>query len=185
VTINRVFVLCTGRCGSRTLWRALQHVDGWTVGHESRAHYVEDRLRYPEHHIEVDNRLSFFLGSLARLYDGPNTLWVHLRRDPEAVAQSLLRTSWGTRQGVMSAWAGRIVRWPAGRVDRTGLASLAVEATEANIAEFLRDRNPVRIQIEEPRFGFAELWDRAGFTGDWEAARAEVQRKWTDGGVAL
>ena len=60
-----------------------------TVGHESRRDVVDDRLNYPANHIEVDNRLSWFLGSLERQY-GADAFYVHLVRDPNEVVESLL-----------------------------------------------------------------------------------------------
>ena len=86
----RVFVLCTGRSASTTLVRAFAHATNYTAGHETRSSMVAGRLDYPDEHIEADNRLVWFLGSLDRSYgDGP--CYVHLMRDPTAVAASFVR----------------------------------------------------------------------------------------------
>lgn len=85
-----VFVLSTGRCGSTTVARAFSHATNYTSGHETRSHLLSGRLEYPRDHIESDNRLSWFLGSLDRRY-GNDAWWVHLTRDEERVADSLWR----------------------------------------------------------------------------------------------
>src|SRR5690606_35448426 len=97
---DRWFVLGTGRCGTTALARALSAAVaaaglGWTVGHESRAHVygLGARLDYPACHVEADNRLCYFLGALAARH--PTAGYVHLTREPEAVARSLTRLSWG------------------------------------------------------------------------------------------
>lgn len=65
---SNVFVLCTGRCGSTTLFaQACQHIENYTASHESKIFLLGDkRLEYSQNHIEVDNRLSWFLGSLEK-----------------------------------------------------------------------------------------------------------------------
>ena len=76
-----VFVLCTGRCGSTTFSKAASHMTNITAGHETRCSLIGNlRLAYPPSHIEVDNRLSWFLGRLDCTY-GKNACYVHLQRD--------------------------------------------------------------------------------------------------------
>ena len=75
---SNVFVLCTGRCGSTTFVQACQHIENYTASHESKISLLGDqRLEYSQNHIEVDNRLSWFLGSLDKKY-GDNAFYVHL-----------------------------------------------------------------------------------------------------------
>jgi hypothetical protein len=85
-----VFVLSTGRCGSTTIARAFGHAVNFTSGHETRANFVDGRLDYPDQHIESDNRLCWFLGSLDRRY-GERARWIHLTRDPDEVIESYWR----------------------------------------------------------------------------------------------
>ncbi len=70
--------------------RACQRVTNYTCAHESRMNKIHGRLDYPDQHIESDNRLSWFTGSLDHLY-GDDVHYVHLVRDEEAVAESWLR----------------------------------------------------------------------------------------------
>ena len=101
-----VFILCTGRCGSTTFAKACGHIANYSSAHESRFGLVgEDRLDYPEDHIEADNRLSWMLGPLAKLY-GNEAFYVHLRRDNETTAASFERR-WGT--GIIEAYTSGVL----------------------------------------------------------------------------
>ncbi len=64
-----VFVLSTGRCGSTTFAKACTAITNFSVGHERNRMLVgEARWQYPEHHIEIDNRLIWMLGALEKHY---------------------------------------------------------------------------------------------------------------------
>lgn len=83
----RVFVLTTGRSGSVTFARSCSHITNYSSAHESRAaEYGAARFDYADQHIEIDNRLSWFLGGLEERF--PEARYVHLRRDPAADARS-------------------------------------------------------------------------------------------------
>ena len=79
-----VFVLCTGRCGSMTFAKACGHISNYTSAHESRKQLKpkapRERFIYLDFHIEVDNRLAWFLGTLNEIY-GTNAFYVHLKRE--------------------------------------------------------------------------------------------------------
>lgn len=61
----RIFVRGTGRAGSSSFTRASQHAENYKAAHESRSHlHSKERLDYPDEHIDVDNRLTWFLGLL-------------------------------------------------------------------------------------------------------------------------
>lgn len=169
-------MLCTGRCGSRTLARALRHATNWTVGHERNVKDVTDRLIYPDRHVEVDNRLAFFLGPLAHRY--PAATWVHLVRDPDATARSLAATSWRGKRGIMPAFAQRII-WSSADspAERLRAARVYVATQTANIETFLADRPHIRIQIEDPHAAFDRVWDRLGMTGDRQAAHDQLAQR--------
>lgn len=174
-----VFVLCTGRCGSLTLARALGHITNWTSGHESRAHLLKGRLDYPDRHIEVDNRLAWFLGGLATRYDDDHTLYVHLRRDPAAVAESYSHRFY-VRAGIMHAFGAGIIRGrrhvPA--PDRPQAARMYVDAVEENLAEFLAHRrHTMTMRIEQPHEPLDALWRRIGAEGDRQAAHTELNQR--------
>ena len=79
-----IFVLCTGRSGSVSLYKICRHIKNFTVSHESRECLD---FRYNNNHIEIDNRLCWFLGRLDKYY-GDNAVYVHLQRNRNKVAKS-------------------------------------------------------------------------------------------------
>lgn len=175
--VTNVFVLSTGRCGSATFAKACSHFTNFTAGHETNAKLVSRRLEYPPDHIEVDNRLSWFLGLLDERY--PNATCVHLRRDPEKVAASYARR-FNIRAGIMSSFAQGVIRSrvPPGASDRLAVARLYVDTVEANIRTFLRDRRPgdsvITIDIDDPQPWFDLFCSEIGAEGDLDAAAREL-----------
>ena len=108
---TNVFVLCTGRCGSVTVATACGHLTNFTAGHETRAaRILENRFAYPPNHIESDNRLSWHLGGLGQRFDDKDVLYVHLKRDRDAVARSYAKR-WDSkfRASMMRAFGHGIV----------------------------------------------------------------------------
>lgn len=175
----RVFILGTGRCGSKTFVEACKHITNFTCSHERHYHGVHGvaRLTYPDHHIEADNRLSWMLGLLEERY-GDEPLYVHLQREPRDVESSFLRR-WGNKGGIIDALAHGILHPPVGQQDwseaeRAEVISFYVQMVTANLHAFLKDKPRVQnISLESAREGFREFWDRIGATGDLEAALAE------------
>lgn len=165
----RVFVLNTGRCGSVTLSKAFGHLTNFTTGHETRMGEVGPcRLDYPDRHVEVDNRLAWFLGGLEQRY-GAEPLYVHLRRDPEAVAASF-NERWD--RGIMRAFGTGIVFPPL--PEGMDGARFYVETVTTNIEAFLRDKpHQVTVWLENAADWFPALWERIGGQGDCDAALAE------------
>ena len=169
----RVFVLTTGRSGSLTFAHACKSITNHTSGHETRIRELDDRLIYPRDHIEVDNRLAWFLGSLDALY-GDTPLYVHLRRDAESVARSYARR-WHIRSGIMPAFASGIVMRR--RLEREAMKSarLMVATVRNNIELFLRDKtNVLRVDLEEPHGAFDKMWHMIDAQGDLEYAHVQL-----------
>ena len=169
-----VFVLCAGRCGSVSFSRACDHLTNFSSGHESLAVsvYGLDRFRYSDNHVEVDNRLSFFLGDLGERF--PDAVFVHLVRDSGAAAASLLKR-WGEPEGIVHAFArGVLMRadeWP--ERDRLGVCEFYVDTVNANIREFLVGREHVTVRLENVKQDFAYFLDWVEAEGDLEGALAE------------
>jgi hypothetical protein len=168
----RAFVLCTGRCGSKTLAAACSHITNYTVGHETRARLLEGRLDYPDWHIEIDNRLVWFLGGLEEAY-GDDPLYVHLHRDPELVAASHARR-YDNPASIVRAFAHGVL----GRLcpgDAPAAARLMVDTVTANIRSFLFGKPwVIEMSIHDPHGPFDELWDALGADGDRDAAHGAL-----------
>lgn len=176
---SNVFVLGTGRCGTVTLIRACDHLDNFTAGHETCAGRVgNDRFDYPAHHIEADNRLSWFLGELGRRF-GTEPLYVHLRRDPEQVARSFAaRWDRDYRANMIRAFAhGLVMRskdWPAD--SQLDVCRFYVQTVSANIEHFISDKpQRMTVWLEEPGTWLPDLWERISGSGDLQAALAEFE----------
>lgn len=172
---TNVFVLCTGRCGSMTLARACGHFANWTAAHESLTHATGPaRLAFRPQHIEIDNRLSWLLGRLERAW-GPEAAYVHLLRDPEAVAQSFSQRA---NQGIIRAYRTDILARARTRTPKVPLITFCrdyVDTANANIAAFLQGKpHQMTIHLETIGTDFDAFCDWIGATGDLEAARAEL-----------
>jgi hypothetical protein len=174
----RVFVLGTGRCGTATFSAACSHFENYSSGHESRAREIgDDRLAYPDMHIEADNRLSWFLGGLARRFDDTDVIYVHLRRDRDDVIDSFV-DRWDSpyRANIVRAFGHGIVTrtrdWDTHDIAR--VCGFYVDAVTENIAEFLRSRPSMEIWIESAAATFGTFTERIGAVGDDSAALAEL-----------
>lgn len=171
-------MLGSGRCGTTTVARAFAHADNYTAGHETRAHEIHGRVDYPDGHIEVDNRLAWFLGPLDAAY-GDDPVYVRLDRDRDATIRSYARRFRGPRSIVRAMARGILIPdddalarepdWPA-------VSALVIDTVYANVDLFLRDKSKVvDVTIDDdPADGFETAWTMLGCTGDLDAARAEL-----------
>lgn len=177
----RVFVLSSGRCGSTTFERACAHITNYTAGHETRRGYLfERRFDYPDQHIESDNRLSWFLGGLARRFDDEDTFYVHLTRRRAAVARSYSRRFHSPfHSSMMRAFAqGILIRKSWAPEQHHKVARFYVDTVTDNIREFLRHRpHTMDFPLERAEELFPEFWEAIKAEGDLPAALAEFQIK--------
>jgi len=170
-----VFVLSTGRCGSTTFARACSHIRNYSAAHESRIKTLENRVEYPENHIEVDNRLSWFLGRLDARY-GDEAFYVHLRRDREATAESFLRRY---DSGILAAYRRWIVPMMGEEPDPLDVCRHYYDTVNANIELFLKDKSKcMEFQLETAEEDFRAFWSRIEATGEVSTAVCEWQRQY-------
>lgn len=166
-----IFVLCTGRCGSTTFMQACSHITNFSASHESLAPYIgKKRFDYPKNHIEVDNRLSWYLGRLDKVY-GEAPFYVHLTRDPDAV-----HASYAKRQGfgIMKAFENGIIKSATpGQHKPILLAEEICNTANENIIHFLKDKpNKMNFRLENAEHDFRTFWDAIEAQGDLAAAMA-------------
>jgi hypothetical protein len=168
-----VFVLTTGRSGSLTFAEACRHITNYTTGHETRVGLVgAGRLDYPDRHIEVDNRLAWFLGRMEAAF-GDSAVYVHLRRDAEATAASHVKR-WN--KPAMQSYRKGILWDVDPDTDRLDLARDLTLTMNTNIEYYLRDKTrAMRIDIETAGASFPGFWERIGAEGDLDAALRELQ----------
>ena len=169
-----IFILNSGRCGSTTFIKACQHITNYSALHESRCGMIgEERLNYPNNHIEADNRLSWFLGRLDQKY-GDDAFYVHLSRDKEAAAESFTRRA---EFGIMQAYRNGILLELEGTPKAHEIALDYLDTIEANIECFLKDKhNKMVCKLEDAQQGFASFWQGIAAQGDLSAALGEWQR---------
>jgi len=169
---ENVFVLCTGRCGSVTFSRACSHIVNFTSGHETRTKLLgAERLAYPAHHIEADNRLSWFLGRLDQEW-GKDAFYVHLTRDRDETAQSYAKRS-DLPGSIAGAYRSAILMNAQGQ-DILDVSRDYVDTVNANIASFLKDKpNTIHFHLENAKEDFAKFWRWIGAEGNLAAALAE------------
>jgi len=173
----RVFVLCTGRCGSKSFFRASSHILNYTSAHESRAYdwLGKRRLEYPDNHIEVDNRLSWFLGRMDKMYGG-DAMYVHLVRKKDDVAGSYLLAAKHNTRGKQIIAAYSVM---AGRQPVTLQMTLDYWYTvNENIEYFLKDKPlTMRFEVEKAEDNWPVFWRRIEAKGDMEAGLKEFAKR--------
>ena len=166
-----VFVLNTGRCGSLTFANACEPISNYSAAHESRSKFMgKKHFAYPDRHIEVDNRLSWFLGSLEKWFND-RAVYVHLTRDPDAVARSYCRRL-DKPESIIHAYRHVILPGDKGtNPDPIDFCRDYVRTVNVNIAAFLANKSKtVHVPIENPQEGFAQFWDMIGAKGDFDEA---------------
>tara|TARA_R110000850_G_scaffold185145_1_gene310909 strand:+ start:3538 stop:4089 length:552 start_codon:yes stop_codon:yes gene_type:complete len=153
--------------------KACEHIDNYTAGHETRSHICgEGRLKYPDSHIESDNRLSWFLGRLDDAY-GDNALYVHLVRDPNKVARSYASRA-RVKGLIMEAYKNGIYLNAQG----SGYLPFAkdyVHTVNKNIDFFLKSKTKkIVFDLDlDPKGQFKDFWELIGAEGNIQPALAE------------
>lgn len=176
ITISRqrpknVFILNAGRSGSTTFVEACKHITNYTAGHETRAGIIMDRVEYPENHIEVDNRLSWFLGRLDKRYKD-NAFYVHLIRDREQTAKSFYKRI-GGNASIINAYKNSLIMGGNGNGDWAVCVDY-LRTVEDNIDMFLKDKTHKMVfGLEEAKKDFKQFWQAIGAEGDIERALSE------------
>jgi hypothetical protein len=155
-----VFVLTTGRSGSKTVSYAFREATNFSVGHESsRARPADRRFDYPPRHIEVDCRAVWFLPILLERY--PDSFWVHLIRDREATIKSL----W--TRAILRAYRSMLNSNHRPDEHVVGMAEHYYNTVNHMIELFVRQRTARngKIVLGQPET-FRAAWDRIGCQGD-------------------
>jgi hypothetical protein len=171
-----VFILCTGRCGSVTFIKACRHISNYTCGHETRAAALGNtRVLYPADHIEADNRLSWFLGKLDRVY-GDEACYVHLRRDDLETAQSFASRY---ERGIINAYARSVLIELPPQIQPLAVCLDYCDTINTNIRHFLKDKSrKMDFHLETASEDFLHFWDFIGAEGNLELALGEWSVKY-------
>ncbi|MBF0099558.1 MAG: hypothetical protein HQK77_01480 [Desulfobacterales bacterium] len=169
-----IFVLCTGRCGSTTFIKACKHISNFSSAHESRSAFLgADRLNYPENHIEADNRLSWLLGRIDKVY-GAKAFYVHLKRNIYATAASFVKRY---EFGIMKAYRhdGIIMGLPESS-DPISVALDYCDTVNSNIETFLKDKSlKMEFHLENAEENFRSFCESIGADVNMYAALSEFK----------
>ena len=126
---------------------ACKFITNYSSGHETRAGAIGDeRLSFIDRHIEIDNRLAWYLGRLHTKY-GKDAYYVHLQRNLEDVAKSYAKRK---KFGLMNMFNNGLLMGH----DRSQLADLDLAreiciTIDSNIRHFLVDKpNQMEMHLE-------------------------------------
>ena len=166
-----IFVLNTGRCGSTTFINACSYISNFTSSHESRCTLIgEQRLVYPDNHIEADNRLCWLLGRVEKKY-GNQAFYVHLNRNLDDRADSFARRY---HFGIMKAYREGIMMEGEAGQSAHDIALDYLDTVESGIELFLRDKtSTMEFRLENAKQDFEIFWNTIGAEGNLEKALAE------------
>ena len=172
----RVFILCTGRCGSTTFIKACKHIENYTASHESLSKRLDEtRFDYPDNHIEADNRLSWFLGDLGTRFNN-DTLFVHLLRNKEDTTISLNKR-WH-EYSINRAFVTAICMSSIDKLSETEklkACGFYYDTVNNNIRHFLlNQQKKLTINLENIKDDFASFWTLIDAKGDFQAALADL-----------
>ena len=172
----RVFILCTGRSGSTAIIKACQHIKNYSCGHETLSKEIGgSRFRYPDNHIEADNRLSWFLGSLNNQF-GNDAVYIHLIRNKESTIRSFNKR-WEIDISIIKAFAEGILMRPAIKLNdnqKLEICSDYYDTVNNNIVYFLKDKDhTLTIKLENIKEGFLSFWKLIDAKGDINEALKE------------
>lgn len=176
----RVFVLNTGRCGSTTFMRACQHLTNYTAGHESLSSELDgQRFAYSDNHIEIDSRLSWFLGSLDKRF-GDSATYIHLIRNRDEVAQSLSKR-FTTHHSIIRAFTNGILKEPHAKLTKEQELQVCYDYYDTvnnNIRLFLKDKsNTQTMHLESIKEDFKSFCNSIKAEGDIHSALHEFDIK--------
>jgi hypothetical protein len=176
----RIFVLCTGRCGSTTFIEACKHIANYTCGHESQSTFVgKERINYPDNHIEADNRLSWMLGRLDEIY-GDNAFYVHLIRNREDTARSYAKR-FDIPGSIIIAYCEAVLMTQIATLNNDELMEVSrdyYDTVNANIQSFLKDKtNKMTVLLEYLTEDFKGFWELIDARGNLEMALTTASKR--------
>lgn len=180
---KHIFILSAGRCGSMTFIKACNHITNYSSFHESGRlleSHEKYNLIYPDFHIESDNRLTWFLGSIDKMY-GDDAFYLKLTRDKRKIVNSYLKRK-SLNQGILPAFAINIFQQKKWNVSSAGYewaANHYVNTVYDNIDFFLKNKsNFMELDIDSPMESFTKFWQKIEANGNIENALKEFDKKY-------
>jgi len=156
-------------------------MDNFTCNHESNyGHLGLERFSYEDQHIEVDNRMIWFLELLEERYDFEDCCFVHLHREREKVVQSFGRR-WLLPNSIIRAFTIDICGVSPlklrSRKQRRAAIELYYDVVNTKIKKYTGEQyNSYEVNLERLEADFSIFWDGIGAVGDKEKALQSLQR---------
>jgi hypothetical protein len=134
----------------------------------------EQRLAFPDNHIEADNRLSWFLGRLDQKY-GDSAFYVHLTRDIDQTAASFAKRY---SRGIIHSYRKAILQYLPESSSPIDVSRDYCETVNSNIEMFLGNKSmKMKFDLANAKEDFRLFWKQINAEGDLDAALAEFDRK--------
>lgn len=175
-----IFVLSPGRSGSMTFARACSHITNFTSAHESATKELSHErytLKYPDNHIEIDNRLCWFIGTLDKLY-GDDAYYVKLNRDRQKLINSFSKRV-KLKSGIIRAFAVGIMQQKPMSIPSVGYKwaiNNYLTTIDNNIDLLLKHKTNVSyINIDNALDEFIDFWDNIRAEGNLNTALGEFK----------
>lgn len=168
-----IFVLAAGGCETDEFLAACGHIENFSSARRSmRISPLGGQLDYPDGHIEIDDRLTWFLGRLDERF-GDRAFYVHLVYDPEGAASHMAR-SLDDPDHVMHAYAKEVLS--GGSRDSRDNSLDFWGTANANIGLFLKDKTQkMTFRLGHAEEDFRVFWNRIGARGSLDMALREWQ----------
>jgi hypothetical protein len=176
--MKNIFCLCAGRTASTSFAKACSHITNFTSAHESLVGILSTRrLDYPTHHIEIDNRLVWFLPQLNKKFPDEDTYYVHLKRNKTDVAKSYLER-WHISESIVKAYGhGILMKNKISETEKMSICLDYVEHVDSCIDIFLEDRtNKIVMDITNLKQNFPEFHQKIQAEGDLNLCLEEFDK---------
>jgi len=164
-----IFVVGTGRCSTVTFNKACSHIINYTSSHETNTSgLLGNNFIYPDNHIEIDPRMSYFLPLLKNKY--PNSFWVHLQRERNSCITSLSRRRSLIKYGCFHLGTN---------TDNLKLLSeIYYDNTNELIKKLLADENHIHLWTHELEDSFDIFYNKINAKGDILECKKELKIKY-------
>ena len=130
-------------------------------------------MEYPDSHIEIDNRLGWFLGRLDKNYKDEPT-FIHLKRNPEKVANSCLNRF---NTGIMRAYHKRILLFKP-EASKFDICMDYVKTINSNIESFLKDKTKkMEVHVENFEEDYKKFWNLINAEGNLNESIKQLYKK--------
>jgi hypothetical protein len=176
--MKNVFCLCAGRTASTSFAKACSHISNFTSAHESLVGVLStSRLNYPSQHIEIDNRLAWFLPQLEKKFSDEETFYIHLERNKIDVAKSYLER-WHLKESIVKAYGhGILMKNKISEAEKMAICLDYVDHVDSSIDIFLENKsNKIVVDVTNMKERFPEFHQKIQAKGKLDLCLEEFDK---------